>query len=346
MKTNFPIDLVYLWVDGNDPKWIAKKNNAMRAAGRPVIREAVANERFEQFDELKYSLRSAEKFAPWINHIFIVTDNQIPAWFKKNPRVTIVDHTEIIPKKYLPTFNSSCIELFLHKIPGLAEHFLFANDDFFFGRPVSPDFFFNSDGNPIVIMQELKNPKRVYKLGRDAIPKAGNFPQARANAMKFAYDRTGIKFNLRFRHAIEPMRKSYLARNIDGADYDEFMRTTATTFRENEMIQRIVFPLLDYGRGQNDIVYSCSLPSGARTHYKKYISPRIISILHQVGCRIGILQKDVVDSSTKKSILKQLHKYKPKVFCLGYMALYSDDMRKQVIEHLEKTFPKKLEFEK
>ena len=148
-KCDFDIDLVYLWVDGSDPVWLAKKNAVCGA----VISDAATNGvgRYVDNDELKYSLRSIECYAPWVRKIFIVTDSQIPKWLDtSNPRIKIVDHKEIIPGQYLPCFNSSVIEHFICKIPGLSEHFLYANDDMFINRCVSPEDFFASDGFPVV----------------------------------------------------------------------------------------------------------------------------------------------------------------------------------------------------
>jgi len=143
------IDLVYMWVDGNDPKWQEKK----RAFTGKISDNSEENNigRYLSHDELKYALRSAEKNAPWIRKIFIVTDDQSPAWLKTDhPKIRVVDHKEIMPPEILPTFNSSVIEYFLYRIPGLGERFLLANDDMFFNASLSPDFFFKEDGFPIV----------------------------------------------------------------------------------------------------------------------------------------------------------------------------------------------------
>lgn len=143
------IDLVYLWVNGNDPQWLAKRNACI---GKTEEKSAVnCDGRYADNDELKYSLRSIDKYAPWLRRIFIVTDNQVPVWLDtSNARVRIVDHKEIMPDVCLPCFNSAVIEHFLYKIPGLAEHFIYANDDMFINKPVTPETFFGKDGLPIV----------------------------------------------------------------------------------------------------------------------------------------------------------------------------------------------------
>ena len=66
-----------------------------------------------------------------------------------NSKIRIVNHADILPEDALPTFNASAIETAIHKIPNLSEHFLFANDDMFFGNYVDKSFFFSSDGGPI-----------------------------------------------------------------------------------------------------------------------------------------------------------------------------------------------------
>lgn len=144
-----PIDLVYTWVDGSDPQWLKKKSAALGNYDLDEIHQAsVSPARFLHRDELKYSLRSVEMYADWVNHIYIVTDGQVPAWLDtNNDRITVVDHKEIFSNlDDLPVFNSHAIESQLHHIPGLNKHYLYLNDDIFFGKPVEPESFFTSSG--------------------------------------------------------------------------------------------------------------------------------------------------------------------------------------------------------
>ena len=103
------IDLVYLWCDGNDPKFIEERQKTFEKYHNIKLdKEGCSDFRFIQMDELKYSLRSVEKFAPWIRNIYIVTNKQVPSWLNlDNPKIKIIDHTEIIPEKFLPTLLSS-----------------------------------------------------------------------------------------------------------------------------------------------------------------------------------------------------------------------------------------------
>jgi hypothetical protein len=141
----FPVDAVYTWVDGNDPAW---KQRKAQAKGEVYHAESASDARFISRDELRYSVRSLHLFAPWIRNVYIVTDDQVPPWLREDlPGVRIATHREIFrDRSVLPVFNSHAIESQLHHIEGLAEHFLYFNDDMFMGRPVAPHAFFTPSG--------------------------------------------------------------------------------------------------------------------------------------------------------------------------------------------------------
>jgi hypothetical protein len=125
------IDLVYTYVDGTDIRLIEKKNKYLKEHDIQFN----PNIRFESINEIVFSIQTILKFAKWINTIYIVTDNQIPPIQQElisSGKVVIIDHKDIIPHKYLPTFFSDVIESYLHNIPNLTEVFLYNNDDFFF----------------------------------------------------------------------------------------------------------------------------------------------------------------------------------------------------------------------
>ena len=110
MKSEIPnIDLVYLWVDGNDPKWQAKRNAFF---GRKVENSLSSfNGRYVNNDELKYSLRSVERYAPWIRKIFIVADNQKPKWLDiSNPKIQIIDQNNLLPHKSCLLYTSDAAD--------------------------------------------------------------------------------------------------------------------------------------------------------------------------------------------------------------------------------------------
>lgn len=143
-----PVDAVYTWVDGSDAAWKERRAKALNGCadvGRHPTSDHEA--RYEDHDELRYSLRALQTNAPWIQHVYLVTDRQTPRWLAaEHPGLTVVDHREILPPEALPTFNSHVVESALHRIPGLAEHFLYFNDDVILGRPVTPEQFFTPGG--------------------------------------------------------------------------------------------------------------------------------------------------------------------------------------------------------
>uniref|UniRef100_A0A4W3IHP4 N-acetylglucosamine-1-phosphotransferase subunits alpha/beta n=1 Tax=Callorhinchus milii TaxID=7868 RepID=A0A4W3IHP4_CALMI len=120
----------------------------------------ISASRFEDNEELRYSLRSVEKYAPWVRHIFIVTNGQIPSWLNlDNPRVTIVSHQDIFRNvSHLPTFSSPAIETHIHRIPGLSQKFIYLNDDVMFGKEVWPDdFYTHSNGQKVYLTWPVPN---------------------------------------------------------------------------------------------------------------------------------------------------------------------------------------------
>ncbi|WP_328619652.1 stealth conserved region 3 domain-containing protein [Streptomyces sp. NBC_00354] len=152
---DFPVDAVITWVDAADPAWRRRRDHAAAAAeagtGVHTLVDHAEN-RYRDRGELRYCLRSIAAHAPWIRRVFVVTDDQTPSWLATDhPQVTVVDHRELFADSAgLPVFNSHAIESQLHRIPGLAEHFLYFNDDIFLGRPQRPQNYFLSSGLPKV----------------------------------------------------------------------------------------------------------------------------------------------------------------------------------------------------
>ncbi|WP_431711911.1 Stealth CR1 domain-containing protein [Glutamicibacter uratoxydans] len=145
----FPVDAVITWVDGDDPAWQQRKNEALGQEQDLLIKDATDDARFEPLDELRFCLRSIEQYAPWIRTIYLVTDRQIPKWLKQyeGSRLKVVDHAELWEDpQQLPVFNSHAIEANLHRIEGLSENFLYFNDDVILTSPVSADHFFHPSG--------------------------------------------------------------------------------------------------------------------------------------------------------------------------------------------------------
>jgi hypothetical protein len=149
------IDVVYTWVDGTNPKFKEQFRTYWHDA-LSVPPESISSQRFRNNDELRYSLRSLEAFAPWVDNIYIVTNGDIPHWLDtSHSRISIITHDEIfLDKSYLPTFNSNAIELQLHRIPNLSRQFLYFNDDVFLGRAVSRGDFITKSGGQYIYFQK------------------------------------------------------------------------------------------------------------------------------------------------------------------------------------------------
>jgi hypothetical protein len=150
------IDFVITWVDMEDPKW--KAEFAKYSGKKENEKNGVSEARFRDYGFLKYWFRGVEKFAPWVRKIHFVTSGQKPEWLdENNPKINLVNHKDYIPAEFLPTYNSVVIERYLHKIPDLAEHFVYFNDDFYIINNISTERFFKN-GVPCDIAVFQYNP--------------------------------------------------------------------------------------------------------------------------------------------------------------------------------------------
>lgn len=150
------IDFVITWVDMNDPAWQAKFSKYSN--NKNNTKNGVSEARFRDNGFLRYWFRGVEKFAPWVRKIHFVTDGQKPEWLDaNNPKINLVNHKDFIPAQFLPTYNSVVIERYIHKIPGLAEHFVYFNDDFYIINNVPEERFFRN-GLPCDIAVFTYNP--------------------------------------------------------------------------------------------------------------------------------------------------------------------------------------------
>lgn len=149
-QSNFPIDVVITWVDGNDPVLNAKRAAYIRPE-EAREKDIASPTRYANRGEIYWCIRSVNKFMPWVRRIFLVTDGQDPHVESRIP-LEIVDHSVIFRgyEQYLPTFCTSSIEAMLWRIPGLSEHYIYINDDFMICRHVTPDMFFPEPGQVIL----------------------------------------------------------------------------------------------------------------------------------------------------------------------------------------------------
>jgi len=141
---NGPIDIVIPWVNGNDPEWFRQKEEDFKRL-RPDL-ETDSQVRYQTWDNLHYWFRAIEKFMPWVNRIFLVTWGHFPEFLKaEHPKLRLVKHSDYIPEKYLPNYNSNPIEMNYHRIEDLSENFIIFNDDFFPLQPIKETYYFRND---------------------------------------------------------------------------------------------------------------------------------------------------------------------------------------------------------
>jgi len=143
------IDAVITWVDGAN---LPELGEWLQRVGPEETGGDLGSYRWRDNGELRFALRSLDTYAPWVRTVHLVTNGQVPDWLNRSaPRLQVVTHREIFPDPaLLPNFNSNAIEAVLHRIPDLADHYLYFNDDVLLGRPVSEGDFLNSDGGTLV----------------------------------------------------------------------------------------------------------------------------------------------------------------------------------------------------
>jgi len=308
------IDLVYLWVDGSDPNWQAKKNAFTGKADE--THQADCKGRYANNDELKYSLRSVEKYAPWIRKIFIVTDNQTPDWLDvANPKIEIIDHKDILPQESLPCFNPFVIESFLYKIPGLSERFLFANDDMFFNKPSNPDHFFLADGLPIIRLSN-KPFRRLAWFWKEKIQRKPllNYRRVIANASELVKQKYGTYYNGKPHHNIDAYLKSDCQRVVEEIFKKEFEAMRSSHLRTDDDIQRVIFSYVALAEKRG---------------HRRYVT-RKESFHGQIG---------------RGDHYKTIEEQEPLFFCMNDTERSTDNHRENLTMWLNNYFPKKSPFE-
>lgn len=307
-KTKYPIDLVYLWCDINDEKYKKKKEDFEKRNNIKSNTNSIC--RFVSNDELKYSLRSVEKYASWINKIFIVTDNQIPEWLNtKHPKITVISHYEIMPAEALPSYNSNAIEHCIVNIPNLSEHFLYANDDMFFASYVASDFFFQN-GNPI---------NRFGKPFNES--ENSDYTRSLNNAKNLIKTKYCNNFNLSSHHNIDAYRKSYIL-ECQKKFKTEIYSTICNNFRCSSDVQRIIYNYYSV------LDKNCKM---VQINKKSLFKKQCDSVV-------------IFPQSHNK--LKKICKFKPKLFCINDNETATESDRKNMVIFLESLFNEKSSFEK
>ena len=306
----FPIDLVYTWVDSEDPHWIRlhskyKDSGEGRETAEPTSASNAA--RWHSRDELLYSLRSVDMYAPFVRRIYVVTNGQHPRWLAEHERINLVTHEEIFPDgKALPTFNSHAIEACLHRIPGLSEHFIYLNDDFFFGTPVSWKAFFTPGGIGKIFPSPRHLDTRGYVEGDRATV------AAHKKSRDLLYEVLNIRCEYKFKHAPYVLRRSTFDL-LEQVYPDEFEATRHHRFRSIEDITPVSF------------MYN---------HFALHRG-------HSVVSKIGYAYVDVGAEDFAER-LRELERSRPTVFCINDADSSDEDVDRntgEFVAYLRARFP-------
>ncbi|MCH8553483.1 MAG: Stealth CR1 domain-containing protein [Natronospirillum sp.] len=221
---NSPIDAVITWVDGDDPAHREKLNRYLETLGyRPRMAGAT---RFREVGEFAYCIASLLRFAPWLRRIHIITDGQTPAFWSAlqqtefADRVCLVDHQAVFAgyEHCLPTFNARTLNSVIWRVPGLAEQFLYLNDDFVLLRDVQATDFFR-EGRPVIRGGWRLQPHRQFwgqvrrllkgRSGKSVAQTRPGYREAQAQAAQLA----GFEHRyFRTPHNPHPLRRSTMER--------------------------------------------------------------------------------------------------------------------------------------
>lgn len=63
---DYKIDFVVTWVDGNDDDWLREKNKYLPNENDT----SCSDNRYRDWELMRYWFRGIEKYAPWVNQIF------------------------------------------------------------------------------------------------------------------------------------------------------------------------------------------------------------------------------------------------------------------------------------
>lgn len=231
----FPVDAVYTWVNHDDPGWRDLWRTVVGAEPHDRGTGSRSLDRFMNRDELKFSLRSLAEFAPWIRHVFVVTNCAAPPWLDAaSPKITWVDHAQVIPSDCLPTFSSHAIESRLHHVPGLSDHFIYFNDDVFLMRPTLPRDFFEATGMSKSFLEDYGS------VNGEVHPDDPDYLNAARNGRRLIEEAFGRSPTALHKHSPHALRKDVLA-EMEERFSEPIARTTRNRFRTPDDVSTVSF---------------------------------------------------------------------------------------------------------
>lgn len=243
----FDIDFVFPYVNNRESIWVNQFKDWCLKHGDTERLKTINQERYEDLGLLPFVFKSINKNLPWVRKIHLIVSNkeQVPNWLHDD-KVNIVLHKDIIPIKYLPTYNSTTIEMYLRRIPDLAEHFLYSNDDMFILNEMKPEDFFTEDG--LVKIKFVNKPLSNNQFARVC---ANNYKDVMED---LGYPYSNNQFE-RPQHCITPMIKSHCYECIERLGHKIFT-PDITPFRNNRQHNQYIYPLWEkynYDVGHTDV---------------------------------------------------------------------------------------------
>ena len=306
ISPSFDVDIVYTWVNDKDDSWkrardLYKSNNLEQQD--KFGSRANLDERFNNRDELKYSLRSIEYYAKFVRNIYIVTNGQIPNWLDtSNPKIRIVTHSELYPSnEVLPTFNSSSIETVLHRIDGISENFIYFNDDFLLGSRTTRHDFFSKEGRP----KYFKSQQTAFI--EDIDQESEEYIKADKNAMLIMKKSFGLYSGDIMQHAPYPCKVSLLKKYESDYVY-EYNACRVERFRSEKDIRPIAFMQANFGQISGDCV------EGNISHqyiplWRSNLNKRLNEILSQKKHKTICINDVGVSSDAKEAVDKSVFSF-------------------------------------
>jgi hypothetical protein len=220
-----PIDVVYLWVDGGDPHFQKLLRTYQQREYPHLDSHSWGAHRYRDNGTLRFSLRSLEANAPWVRHVHLVTNGQVPSWLSLHcPKLSLVRHEDLFPDRaHLPTFNNHAITMHLSRIPNLARWFLCLDDDLFLGSSVLPRHFRNARGGPAVFANNWGLP--------EILPDAPVHDRAYAHTQGLFDQRFGRRVDRRRLAHTPLLYDQEILNEVYRIWQDEVMQTSARRFR-------------------------------------------------------------------------------------------------------------------
>ena len=288
-------------------------------------------------DELIYSLRSIAKNCAWVNHIYIVTDAQRPEWLEKEcSNVTIIDHKEIFEcEEHLPTYNSMAIEWNITNIKDLSEHFIYLNDDMFFGKALSDSYFFDAEKRARLFCVKKRSTENEL-LDKSLIQKDNPYQHAIVNSRQAVYDKTGYLANSHPAHGAYVFNKSTLLELKEV--YSELVeQTVSSRFRTNKNV--FIYALYSFHQ-QSCGVSVTSIKRLKKEPWMYRLLPKFNSDDYYLYAGLDVRRKRLT------RYYKLIELFSPSMYCINDCADATPSRREEMRLFLEKMYPEKSPYEK